>query len=141
MTMVTAEPTTQNQAAVSPRALDLRPFYNNLLFSCLFQNYVHGNFGTPWLNLATGGQLGLTAFEASRAFAAEFFALHHQDPGFRTRAATHYGHALKLLQADVAAVGDTSPETLVIPIMILIKHDVSYILSTPFGHLNSNARS
>jgi hypothetical protein len=123
MTMLTTSRPTDLEIPVA-RELDLSPFQDNILFACLFKNYVHGNFGTPWLNLSAEGGLGETSLEASRTLAAEFFAMYHRNPTFRTRATAHYGQSLRLLRSDLDAVGHISADTLLIPIMILISYDV-----------------
>ena len=85
-----------------PRELDLSAFEDKFMLTRLFTNYVHGNFGSPWLNLSAEGKLGPTSRPASPAVASELFAHFHRQPRFKVPVAELHGTPLRLLWKDLA---------------------------------------
>jgi hypothetical protein len=94
------------------------------MLTCLFTNYVHGNFGSPRLNLSAEGKLGPVSRTASLAVANEFFAHFHSQPKFKVPAAELHETPLRLLWNDLTRKDNSCAERLIVPTTAMLTYDV-----------------
>jgi hypothetical protein len=116
-----------------PPELSFVAFRENIQFSYLFDNFVWSSYGSPWLQMSAEGRLDALSLEACRAFSLSIFGKHHHQAEIEVSGAVHYDKTVRALSSRLSNVGAIGSESLIVPIMILLMHAVSWLQFWPGG--------
>lgn len=98
----------------------------------LVANFVWRTYGSPWLEMAVKGNLGLLSQDASRALSQTNFGTAHHQEDIKLDGMIQYSKVLKALAPQLSDPRRPGVEELIVPIMMLLIHAVS---STPLAGL------
>lgn len=82
-----------------------------------------------WLEPAAQEQLDPLSTQSIRALSNIFFGMSYHQEDIQLQACLHYGKALKQLRGGLADPRKPGIENLIIPVLILLMHAVSYIFA------------
>jgi hypothetical protein len=106
--------------------LSLVAFQDDISFAFLFNNFVWRTYGTPWLEMAAHGKLGQVALDASQALSQSYFGGEHRQDSIRRNGIVKYSYVMRSLMPELGDSGREGFEALIVPILILLLHSVSW---------------
>lgn len=116
---------TRIRSPTPPPELSLVAFKDNLYLSLMFSNHVWRASAAVWLEDAATGKLGRLSMDSAFALSqANFGRINHQHD-IESQGTALYGQCLTSLAGQLANV-DRGGQALLIPILLLLMHAVSY---------------
>lgn len=96
----------------------------------MLSNFVWRVYGTPWLEQAANGKLGVLPLDAAKALAEANFGRSNHQTDLEVQGMTLYGKSLKSLASSLAGNDGNGgqPRDLLVTILLLLMQSVS---STP----------
>lgn len=114
------------RTAAVPPELSLVAFQSNVCLSFMFSNFVWRTYGHGWLEPAAVKQLDSLSSQAVKALSSIFFGIQHHQEDLQLRGSMQYGKAITLLRPALSDPTNPGIENLIIPVLILLMHAVSY---------------
>lgn len=108
-----------------PPELSLVAFQEDMYTAFLVANFVWRSYDTPWIEMATKGNLGQLSLHASQALSQTNFGSAHHQEEIKLDGMTQYSKVLKALAPQLSDPRRPGVEELIVPVMMLLIHAVS----------------
>ena len=109
-----------------PNELSLVAFKEDISLSFLMTNFVWRTYATPWIQMATKGDLGRLPLDASLALSHTNFGTSYNQQQIKVDGLIRYSHVLKALTPYLSDPQKPGVENLIIPVLMLLIHAVSF---------------
>ena len=105
--------------------MSLVAFKTDMQYAFLFSNFVWSTYGSPWLQLAAKGKLGVLPQQACSAFSQVTFGRHHAGSDLAIDGAERYDQAVSKVRAGLSTPSGPAFPELLVPVLIFLLYSSS----------------
>ena len=113
--------------------MSLIAFKADMQYGFFFSNFVWSTYGSPWLQLAAQGKLGVLPQQACSAFSQVTFGRHHASHELMIGGVERYGFAVSKVRGGLADPSNPRLGELLIPVLIFLMYSSADAYQTASG--------